>query len=52
VHVDVPEERLPEQSEATAYYIVSEALTNVAKHAGAWSAISTTARSRASCRWR
>jgi len=38
VHVDVPEERLPEQSEATAYYIVSEALTNVAKHAGATSA--------------
>jgi PAS domain S-box-containing protein len=29
------EERLPEHVEATAYYIVSEALTNVAKHAAA-----------------
>ena len=28
-------ERLPDHLEATAYYIVSEALTNVAKHAGA-----------------
>ena len=28
-------ERLPEHIEATAYYIVSEALTNVAKHAAA-----------------
>jgi signal transduction histidine kinase len=28
-------DRLPEHVEATAYYIVSEALTNVAKHAGA-----------------
>ena len=27
-------ERLPEHVEATAYYIVAEALTNVAKHAG------------------
>ena len=36
VEVDAPvEERLPEQVEATAYYIVSEALANVAKHAGA-----------------
>lgn len=38
VRVDIPAERLPEQSEATAYYIVSEALTNVAKHADAASA--------------
>ena len=30
-----PDERLPEHLEATAYYIVSEALTNVAKHAEA-----------------
>ena len=30
-----PTERLPEHLEATAYYIVSEALTNVAKHAAA-----------------
>jgi signal transduction histidine kinase len=29
------EERLPEQVEATAYYVVSESLANVAKHAGA-----------------
>jgi len=28
-------ERLPERVEAAAYYVVSEALTNVAKHAGA-----------------
>lgn len=32
------EQRLPEHIEATAYYIVAEALTNVAKHAGADSA--------------
>jgi len=30
-----PRERLPEPVEATAYYIVAEALTNVAKYAGA-----------------
>jgi signal transduction histidine kinase len=35
VTVDAPEERLPPGVEATAYYIVSEALTNVAKHAQA-----------------
>jgi PAS domain S-box-containing protein len=35
VELDVPEERLPEHLEATAYYIVSEALTNVVKHAHA-----------------
>jgi PAS domain S-box-containing protein len=35
VDVDAPAERLPEDVEATAYYIVSEALTNVAKHASA-----------------
>jgi len=29
------EARLPERVEATAYYVVSEALTNVAKHANA-----------------
>jgi len=40
VHVDVdaPGERLPEHVEATAYYIVSEALTNVVKHAAAGAA--------------
>jgi len=35
VEIDAPAERLPEHVEATAYYIVSEALTNVAKHAAA-----------------
>ncbi len=35
VDVDAPGEPLPGHIEATAYYIVSEALTNVAKHAGA-----------------
>jgi PAS domain S-box-containing protein len=35
VHMSAPAERLPENIEATAYYIVSEALTNVAKHAQA-----------------
>jgi signal transduction histidine kinase len=35
VDVKAPDERLPENIEATAYYIVSEALTNVAKHAEA-----------------
>jgi signal transduction histidine kinase len=39
VELDAPlEERLPEHVEATAYYIVSEALTNVAKHAQAGAA--------------
>ena len=33
--VDVLDERLPGHTEATAYYIVSESLTNVAKHAEA-----------------
>jgi PAS domain S-box-containing protein len=35
VEIDAPDERLPEHVEATAYYIVSEAMTNVAKHAAA-----------------
>jgi signal transduction histidine kinase len=35
VDIEAPAERLPEHVEATAYYIVSEALTNVAKHAAA-----------------
>jgi len=38
VEVDAPDERLPAAVEATAYYIVSESLTNVAKHAQASSA--------------
>ena len=35
VRVEVPAERLPAEIEATAYFIVAEALTNVAKHAHA-----------------
>ena len=35
VELDVPDERLGPHVEATAYFIVSEALTNVVKHAGA-----------------
>ena len=38
VHVDLlelPDRRLPEGIEAAAYYVVSEALANVQKHAGA-----------------
>jgi signal transduction histidine kinase len=35
VSVDIPRERLPESVEATAYFIIAEALTNVVKHAGA-----------------
>jgi PAS domain S-box-containing protein len=35
VTIDVPDERMPEDIEATAYYIVAEAMTNVAKHAAA-----------------
>src|SRR2546430_2901734 len=35
VELSAPDDRLPENIEATAYYIVSEALTNVAKHAEA-----------------
>jgi signal transduction histidine kinase len=33
--VDVPEERLPTEIEASAYFIVAEALTNIVKHAQA-----------------
>ena len=35
VDVDVSSERLPADIEASAYFIVAEALTNVVKHAGA-----------------
>ncbi len=35
VSVDIPGERLPAGVEATAYFVVSEALTNVVKHARA-----------------
>jgi signal transduction histidine kinase len=35
VRVDVPAERLPAEIEASAYFIVAEALTNVVKHSDA-----------------
>jgi signal transduction histidine kinase len=35
VHVDVPAERFPAEVEASAYFIVAEALTNVVKHSHA-----------------
>jgi signal transduction histidine kinase len=38
VRVDVPDERLPAEIEASAYFIVAEALTNVVKHSQARSA--------------
>jgi signal transduction histidine kinase len=39
VHVEIGPDRLPAAVEATAYFVVAEALTNVAKHAGARSAV-------------
>jgi signal transduction histidine kinase len=45
VELDIPvEERLPAQVEAAAYYLVSEALANVAKYAGATGVDVTVAR--------
>ena len=38
VEVDLPDERLPAEIEASAYFIVAEALTNIVKHAHARSA--------------
>ena len=35
VKVEIPAERFPEETEASAYFIVAEALTNVVKHAQA-----------------
>jgi PAS domain S-box-containing protein len=35
VELDIPERRFPEEVEATAYYIASEALVNITKHAEA-----------------
>jgi PAS domain S-box-containing protein len=35
VRVDIPRERLPADTEASAYFVVAEALTNVVKHAQA-----------------
>ena len=45
VLVDAPEERLPEPVEAAAYFVVSEALANVAKYAQATEAAVRVARS-------
>ncbi|HEU5213431.1 MAG TPA: PAS domain-containing protein [Gaiellaceae bacterium] len=42
---DIPEERLPAPVEAAAFYVVAEALTNVAKYAGASSVRVSVARS-------
>jgi PAS domain S-box-containing protein len=47
VELDIAEERLGAPVEATAYFIVSEALTNVVKHAGATSASVTIGRAGA-----
>jgi signal transduction histidine kinase len=44
VQVDVADERYPAPVEATAYFVVSEALTNVAKHSGATRASVTVSR--------
>jgi signal transduction histidine kinase len=45
VEVDLPPQRLPPNVESAAYFVVAEALTNVAKHAGATKAtVSLTAR--------
>jgi signal transduction histidine kinase len=35
VGVDVPNERFAAEVEATAYFVIAEALTNIAKHSGA-----------------
>jgi signal transduction histidine kinase len=35
VEVDVPSERFPAEVEASAYFVVAEALTNIVKHAHA-----------------
>jgi signal transduction histidine kinase len=37
--VDLPPERFPAEIEASAYFVVAEALTNVVKHAQAESAV-------------
>jgi PAS domain S-box-containing protein len=50
VEIDVPAERLERHVEATAYFIVSEALTNTVKHAQAASARVTVERTAAGLR--
>ncbi len=39
VEVDMPRERLPAPIEAAAYYVISEAVTNIVKYAGATSIV-------------
>jgi signal transduction histidine kinase len=39
VDVSVPEDRFPSEVEASAYFVVAEALTNIAKHSGAQHAV-------------
>ena len=50
VEVDVAAERFPPAIEATAYFVVSEALTNVVKHAQARSAAVSARKQRAQLR--
>jgi signal transduction histidine kinase len=40
--VDIPDQRLPAEIEASAYFIVTEALTNIVKHARATRAVVST----------
>jgi signal transduction histidine kinase len=47
IEIEIPDESLPDEVEATIYYIVSEALTNVARHAEAGQARVTVVRDEA-----
>ena len=42
ISVDIPDTRFPESVEATTYFVVAEAITNVTRYAGARSARVTT----------
>jgi signal transduction histidine kinase len=50
VHVDIPEQRYPPSVEAAAYFVAAEALTNIAKYAGATSAHITATRAAGALR--
>ena len=39
VKLEIPDERFPPEVEASAYFVIAEALTNVMKHSGATSAM-------------